>query len=72
MKHKYNISSKSDMRRFQRGLKKDIKSSVVSAIESSLYDVTCPSCGAVVNIPAGVSQCPECKKEINLELNINF
>ncbi len=72
MKHKYNMSSKSDMRRFQRDLKKDIKASVVSAIESGLYDVTCPNCGAVVKVPAGKSKCPSCRGEINLELDVDL
>jgi len=68
----YNLGNSSDMRRFEKDLKKEIQDKTVEELHSRKYDVTCPSCGASVSVPTGKSRCPRCHEEIDLKLDINF
>lgn len=49
-----------------------MKQQATNALHQRKYDVTCPHCGAKINVPTGKSFCPICKNEIDLNLNINF
>lgn len=71
MARKYNLSSKSDMRRFSKDLEKTIMDKATSAIKKGKYDVSCPHCQITVKVPVGKSLCPKCRKQIDLTLNIN-
>lgn len=72
MTKKYNISSKSDMRRFERDLSNKVQSMTYNTLQNRTYDVTCPHCHASIQVHPGKSMCPFCRKEIDLKLNINF
>ncbi len=41
------------------------------AVEMS-FDIECPHCHANVNVPAGISTCPACGNQIDLQVNVNF
>lgn len=69
MSKKYNLNSKSDMRKFQRDLEKTVMHKAKSAIMKKQFDVTCPHCQSKVNIPAGKSLCPSCRKQIDFKIN---
>lgn len=53
-----------------------IKNKIMEAARQKVaelnYDVECPHCHAKINVPAGISNCPACGEQINLQLNINF
>ena len=36
------------------------------------FDIECPHCGVQVTVPAGISVCPACGNQIDLNVNINF
>lgn len=72
MAKKYNLSSKSDMRRFERDLKSNIMDKTRHAAQNGTYNVTCPHCSNTVQVHAGVNRCPYCGNTIDLKLNINF
>ena len=72
MGKKYNIGSKSDMRRFERDLNKQVKSMAADAIQSQSYNVTCPHCSSSFRAHAGKNVCPACRNTVDLSLNINF
>lgn len=72
MAKKYNINSKSDMRRFQKDLEKIVKDEAVSTVMKEKYEVTCPHCQANIKVPVGKSSCPNCRNPIDLKLNIKW
>lgn len=72
MKNTYKLSSKSDMKQFNKDLEKRIKSAAIEEAMGRTYDVTCPTCGASVKVPTGKSLCPQCRKEIDLQLDIKI
>lgn len=72
MTKKYNLFSKSDMKRFSNDLEKEIYSNVEQQIYARSYDVECPHCHTSVSVPAGKSYCPFCQNEIDLQLNVSW
>lgn len=66
----YNLSSKSDMKKFQKDLEKTIMKKATSALMKKQYNVSCPHCQSEVKVPVGKSSCPVCHKPIDLELDI--
>lgn len=68
----YDLSKKSDMRKFEQNFQKTVKSEAAKSLKNQKFDVTCPHCQASVKVPAGKSKCPKCGKEIDLELDITF
>lgn len=37
-----------------------------------LYEVECPHCGEIINIPTGLSKCSICDNEVNLDVKFNL
>lgn len=72
MKNSYNLSSKSDMKRFAKDLERRVKDAAIEEAMGRMYDVTCPTCGASVMVPTGKSRCPACGEEIDLQLDIKI
>ena len=72
MSKKYNISSKSDMRKFQKELKNGILQKAEESLYQQQYSVNCPHCHVKIMARPGKQSCPNCSKEIDLDLNINF
>jgi hypothetical protein len=60
----YNLSSKSDMRKFQKNLESEIKDHFNSEIISASYDYECPSCNNNIQVKIGSNTCPFCKQGI--------
>lgn len=60
------------MKQFAKDLEKEIKDSAIKEAMSRKYEVTCPTCGANVEVPAGKSRCPACGEEIDLQLDIKI
>lgn len=56
---------------FKVNIDKDkLNRAIEEAANQRTYDVTCPFCKSIVNVPTGKSLCPSCGKEIDLSLNI--
>ena len=55
MARKYNLGSKSDMRRFERELKKSVMDQAKTSIMRGTHKVTCPHCGHNLNAHIGSS-----------------
>lgn len=70
MPRKYNLGSKSDMRRFERDLKKSVMDQAKSSIMHNTHEITCPNCGNKFNARIGSNICPHCKKSIDLQLDM--
>ncbi|MDE8275933.1 hypothetical protein PT250_02495 [Erysipelothrix rhusiopathiae] len=49
-----------------------IQAAATDELHKRLYDVKCPNCGAQVEVPTGISSCPECSNKIDLDLDISF
>lgn len=72
MSKKYNLGSNSDMRKFQKDLKSGILQKAEQSLHQRQYEVDCPHCNAKIMAYPGKQPCPNCSKEIDLDLNINF
>lgn len=68
----YDINSKSDMDKLMRDMEKQLREKSVSALGQKKYEVTCPHCGAVVQVPPEKSNCTRCGNQIDLTLDIKF
>lgn len=66
MARKYNIFSKSDMRRFQRDLQRDLEHDFKKAINTATYQHVCHGCGRTFNVKVGQNYCPYCRSELIL------
>lgn len=69
MPKKYNIGKKSDMRKFERDIKKKAYDIVDDSVKKMEIDIKCPHCGRNIKAKSGNNVCPHCKS--NVELNIN-
>ena len=69
MAKKYNLGSKSDMRRFQRDLEKTVMKKATSTLMKKRCDIPCPHCQSQVTVPVGKSSCPICHQPIDFQLN---
>ena len=70
MPRKYNISSKSDMRRLIRDMQKDVKKAVAKEARSTSYTVNCPHCLKKIKLKPGQNHCPYCQNFIRLNIQL--
>jgi len=70
MPKKYNISSKTDMRRLEKDLEKQVKDIAVKKALTMNHFVQCPHCTRKVTVMPGNYMCPFCKKGINLKITL--
>ena len=69
---KYNLGSKSDMRRFMRDFEKDIKTGIRKDLLKETFDINCPNCNRNIKVRKGRNVCPYCREEINFNLDVKF
>lgn len=60
------------MRKLERDLKSSLLNSARNSVLLGTYDVICPHCKITFKAKNGTNICPNCKKNVNLKLNINF
>ena len=70
MSKKYNLGSKSDMKRFERDLEKSLMNQARSSIMQGTHEVTCPCCGNRFGARIRSNVCPHCRKTIDLQLDM--
>ena len=72
MPKKYNLSSKSDMRRLTKDLNKFVIETALEAAENGIeFDVECPLCHHQIKAKAGLNTCPVCHEEFELTLQVH-
>lgn len=71
MAKKYNLFSKSDMRKFEKDIRKNVMNAATNAMQKGIYDANCPHCGKPVKVKVGNNVCPYCRNPITFKLNIN-
>ena len=67
----YNIGSKSDMRRFERDLKKRVTELAEESIRSGTYTANCPHCGEETEVTDGLNRCSHCHQQFKVTINVN-
>lgn len=65
----YDLLSKSDMRRLERDLEKDIKRIAKESIMDQGIDIECPNCGYPMHARSGVNACPKCLKTTDVNFD---
>lgn len=65
MSKKYRIDKKSDMRKFQRDLKKSIVNEAKKKFMST-GKIKCPGCKMTINLSSGIKTCPNCGNGIDV------
>lgn len=51
---------------------KSVEKSTIEHLNKQKYEVKCPNCNAIIEVPTGLSNCPICNQEIDLNLKISF
>lgn len=69
---KYNLASKSDMRRFERDMKDLVHDKAVNIASNHIYTVECPFCHNEIHSAPGKIRCMKCGKIVDLRVNINI
>ncbi|AWR91948.1 hypothetical protein LJ555_11740 [Lacticaseibacillus paracasei] len=70
MAKKFNLGSKSDMRRFMRAIEEEAKDKASDAIINHSYDFECPKCGTKFMVRVGSPNvCPKCGTSVNLKFD---
>ncbi|WP_143758275.1 hypothetical protein [[Collinsella] massiliensis] len=64
MTRKYDITKKSDMKRFMRDIERDMKRSVKRQLPQAGVNIACPHCDNTVHVKAGRNICPFCGNAI--------
>lgn len=72
MKKTYNLSSKSDVRRFSKDLKKLVLDNVREQALKQSVEIVCPHCKTEFSAYNGRNICPFCKQVIDLTMNLDF
>lgn len=63
---------KSSFKLDKKALDKVIRNTVESYAYDQTYEVACPHCGKTIQIPPGLSTCPMCGEQIDLNLDFKF
>lgn len=69
---RYNISKKSDLKRFERDINAKVKDIAKQKALSMPYTVKCENCGNDISVHAGSNVCPFCRKAVNLKVNVTW
>lgn len=72
MSKTFDITSKSDMKKFKDHLHNAVVEEATAAVNAMNFDINCPDCDAAISVPVGRSSCPNCNQEIDLNLDINL
>lgn len=70
MGKKYNLNSKSSMRKFARDLEKNVMAQAKSTILNGTHQITCPNCKHTFGAHVGKNICPFCRKTVDLTLDM--
>ncbi len=70
MAKKYNLLSKSDMRRLARDIERDVKKQVKRNLPKTPIAITCPHCSSTINVTAGRNICPRCHNTVNVNYDL--
>lgn len=71
MSRKYNLSKKSDLRRFSKDLEQEAYKIAKEAIETDGIDTNCPSCGNSIHVNPGDNICPFCNTNVVVNVNLD-
>ena len=69
MSKKYDLGKNSDMRRFEKDLKKQAVDMARESAKKQSFDTECPNCGKSINVNVGKNVCPHCGETVNVEIN---
>lgn len=64
--------SKTKIKFNEKALKNTIMEAARKKATEMSFDIECPHCHANVNVTAGISTCPACGNQIDLQVNVNF
>ena len=64
MSKKYDLSKKSDMRRFEKDLEKEVMDVAKKSISESGLDIECPHCGKTIRVQLGDNICEHCGNQV--------
>ena len=72
MAKKYNLGSKSDMRKFIKDLEGAVSADLKSQAMKSSYDVVCPECGRAFQATPDNNTCPNCREVVEFKLTFDL
>lgn len=71
MTKKYNLASKSDMRKLALDIERDVKKQVKQNLPKTPIAITCPHCSSNINVTAGRNICPRCHNIVNVNYDLS-
>jgi len=72
MAKKYDLGSKSDMKKFMRDLNTQVINDANKQLQKRENYIACPNCKVPIAVSIGTNICPFCKHKIENELRIDF
>lgn len=72
MSKKYNLGKKSDMRKFQKDLEKEMYNLAKDSLSDESFEINCPHCNESIKVHEGLNTCDFCQNQINIDLKCDF
>ncbi len=66
----YDLSKKSDMRKFSRALEEGVMDAARDAISEDGVAISCPHCGKEITVFPGENTCKHCGNIVNVDLKL--
>lgn len=66
----YDLSKKSDMRKFAKDLERDAMDLAKESICENGIEIECPHCGKTISVVPGLNTCAFCNNEIDVNLDL--
>lgn len=71
MSKTFDLSKKSDMRRFSREIESNLKDVAREGIQSNGVDYPCPHCEQTIHVHGGHNVCPYCHKTVEVTFDFS-
>lgn len=69
MSKKFNLFSKSDMRKLTNNIQREANRSIANQVNTMKFNVTCEKCGHTFKTSQGMATCPECGNQFQVKVS---
>ena len=66
------MSKSFDTNKLEKEILKQVRTDIKNTYSKKSFDIQCPKCNQSFSAKKGFNICPNCKNEVNLELDFDF